>query len=112
MMATNFSANIEWTFLSDVEITEKIGAYLKQMRLNKNMSQVEVAIFCGVDRLTIANLENGKPVKFTTIIAFLRALGELNTLNSFIVSPIFDAEKIIDLSLTLRKKASKKNPKT
>ena len=40
-MATDFSANIEWNFLSNVEITEKIGTYLKQMRLNKNMSQVE-----------------------------------------------------------------------
>ena len=57
---------------TDTEYLEFLGNRIKDLRLNKNITQQELADFCGVSRRTIVLLENGKGVHLLTFIRVLR----------------------------------------
>ena len=77
---------------SDLEIVMIICQALKQMRINKNISQQEIAERSGLDRTTISRMESGKSVSLLTLVQILRALDMLEVINVFkayhIESPI------------------------
>jgi transcriptional regulator with XRE-family HTH domain len=72
-----------WYQLSDQGVMREIGAAVRRMRLAQNLTQQELAIQAGVDRLTLGKLENGNPSNLLTLIQVLRALGQLETLSDF-----------------------------
>lgn len=69
--------------MSDDAILKNIGAQLKQMRINAQLSQKELAKRAGISRSTITTLENGYGASLSTLIAVLRHLQKLNTLDIF-----------------------------
>ena len=77
---------------SDLEIVMEICQTLKQMRINKNISQQEIAERSGLDRTTISRMESGRSVSLLTLVQVLRALNMLEVFNVFkayqIESPI------------------------
>lgn len=79
--------------LSNTAIVDEICHSLKQMRLNKNMSQTELSEITGLNRITISRMEAGRAVTLLTLVQVLRALDKLNLLDAFkeeatMVSPI------------------------
>ena len=54
-------------------LAEEIGDRLKQARLNRNLTQAEVAELAGIARKTVLNAEKGK-VQLNIMIAILMAL--------------------------------------
>ncbi len=70
----------------------QIGSKLKELRIEKNMKQKELAEAAGVSVFTISSIENGKTTSLLTVIQLLRALEHLDYLDSFFqeesISPV------------------------
>lgn len=73
MKLTNTSSNIE--------IKKELGSRIKNLRIQMNMTQKDLAARTALSLHTISNLENGNDVSFTTLIEVLRELGQLQTLD-------------------------------
>jgi putative transcriptional regulator len=81
--------------MTDEAICIEIGKRIKKQRLRKNITQQQLADATTISLKAIRALEAGK-AKLTTLIAVLRHLGQLDTLDAFIpempISPIQLAE--------------------
>lgn len=70
--------------MSDLAIVTELGAYLKQIRLQQNLTQGELAVKAGLSRSAISEMENGKTAtSLLTIVQVLRALQQLHLLESW-----------------------------
>jgi transcriptional regulator with XRE-family HTH domain len=74
-------------FLSNPQIEQELGKRLKAHRLDLNLSQEQIATRSGLSRRTITAIENGEGSTLTTLIALLRALNALDTLENFLPDP-------------------------
>jgi transcriptional regulator with XRE-family HTH domain len=74
-------------FLSNPQIEQELGKRLKDRRLDLNLSQEQTATRSGLSRRTITAIENGEGSTLTTLIALLRALNALDTLENFLPDP-------------------------
>ncbi len=94
-------------FLSNPQIEKELGKRLKDRRLEMNLSQEQIAKRSGLSRRTVTAIENGGGSTLTTLIAMLRALQALDTLENFLpdpgISPIAMTSKVQE---TPRKYAS------
>ena len=81
------TSNINWQALSDTQVVERLGAELRRMRLERNLSQAEVATRAGLDRTTVVKLEAGRAATLLTVVQVLRALGKLELLDPFHAEP-------------------------
>lgn len=72
-------------------VAEELGSRLKQARLNKNLTQQEIADKLGVARKTIVLAEQGH-TRFETFVAIMQALQLTDHLDVFLpkqeISPI------------------------
>jgi transcriptional regulator with XRE-family HTH domain len=80
------NTSIEWVQMSDVAIVKQIGSYIKQIRMQQNKTQAQLADTAGLNRWTISQIENGESITLTSFIQILRALDSLFVLNAFEVS--------------------------
>lgn len=76
-----------WTEMSDPAIIARLGARIKDVRVRKSITQNELALAAGVSRLTVVNIEKGKPVNILMFLSILRALGLLENLENLIPEP-------------------------
>lgn len=76
-------SNIEWPILTDQAIVAQLGKELRRMRLERNISQAEVAKRAGLDRTTVVQLEAGRSATSLTLVQVLRAIGRLDVLDAF-----------------------------
>lgn len=60
---------------TDLGILSEIGERLSRARLNRNLTQAELAEEAGVSKRTIERAEKGESVQLTSFIRILRALG-------------------------------------
>ena len=91
-------------------ILRQLGSKLKELRIEKNMKQAELADASGVSVFTISSVENGKSTSLLTIVQLLRALEHLDYLNSFFqeetISPIAYAKLMKNNKKKIRVKSS------
>ena len=73
---------------SDEAVLEEIGRRLARTRLERNLSQEQLAIEAGVSKATVERLEAGEPVKSTSLIRVLRPLGRLDALDRLLPEPL------------------------
>jgi transcriptional regulator with XRE-family HTH domain len=69
--------------LSDRAILNVIGNFCKQIRLQENKTQNQIALAAGVNRSTIVQIEKGGGGTLLTFIQILRALEQLHLLKNF-----------------------------
>lgn len=74
--------------LSDSVVLKELGERLAQTRLERNLSQERLAAEAGVSKATVERLEAGEPVKSTSLIRILRALGRLEALDQLLPEPL------------------------
>jgi len=83
---------MDWTSLSNRQIHQEMGKRVKAIRLQKRLTQQEVAEKAGVSLYSITQIENGKSVSLSTFIPVLRVLRLLNNLEQLLpeqeVSPV------------------------
>ena len=108
------TSNINWQALSDTQVVERLGAELRRMRLERNLSQVEVAMRAGLDRITVVKLEAGRAVTLLTVVQVLRAIGRLDLLDAFHQEPQPTPYMLVEAQEKYlkqqRKRASRKKP--
>ena len=85
---------INWGAMSDKAIMEKLGIALKKHRMEKGMTQSEVADEAGISRSTLSLLERGETVTISTLVRILRVLDQLQILSSFIPEEPFSPMQI------------------
>nr|WP_299383845.1 helix-turn-helix transcriptional regulator [Allomuricauda sp.] len=106
------NTNIDWAHMSDAAIVEQLGRYIRQIRLQQNTSQAQLANKAGLNRWTIIKIENGEPVTLMSLIQILRALNSLYVLNTFQVSEEISPLAYAKLKKQQRQRASgKSSPK-
>lgn len=65
-------------------VLEELGRRLKQRRLDRNLSQQEVAERAGLDRTTVGALERDGRASLLTFVQVLRAIGALDEIDAFL----------------------------
>lgn len=83
-----------------------IGDRLRGLRLNRDLSQVELADAAGVSRRTVVNLEAGKGANLRNFIAILRALGMIDQLDLLLPEPGPSPMQLLALHGNTRQRAS------
>ncbi|MFA5781319.1 MAG: helix-turn-helix transcriptional regulator [Bacteroidales bacterium] len=97
--------------MADPAIVKEICNSIKQMRLNKNLSQDELAQRSGINRTTISRMESGRAATLLTLVQVLRALDKLDVFNLFWEEPEISPMQLLRLQEQQRRKASpKKKP--
>ena len=78
--------------LSDDAVTEEIGRRISAIRLERRMTQAQLAEAAGISKRTVERLEDGEPTQLGNLIRCLRALGKLEALERLLpetpISPI------------------------
>jgi transcriptional regulator with XRE-family HTH domain len=93
--------------LTNPDIEKELGKRLKNRRLDLNLSQTEIAERSGLSRRTITAIEHGEGSTLSTLIALLRALNALDTLEDFLPDPGISPMKMLMLQEEPRKYPSK-----
>lgn len=73
--------------MSDSAVMSEIGQRLRRHRLNRNMTQDELAAKAGLARYSISQLENGGNFNVLTFIQILRSLDCLGEIDAFLPAP-------------------------
>lgn len=89
------------------EIEKELGKRLRDRRLDMNLSQTEIADRSGLSRRTITAIEHGEGSTLSTLIALLRALNALDTLEQFLPDPGISPMDMLTLREEPRKYAAK-----
>ena len=106
-----YSVKEQWSLMTDPAIVKEIGKNLKQMRLNQNISQEQLAELSGINRVTISRLEGGRAATLLTVVQILRALNKLDILNIFSEEPEISPIQLLKLQEKQKKYASSKRNK-
>jgi transcriptional regulator with XRE-family HTH domain len=102
----------DWYSMSDSAIIRELGTFIKETRLKKNYTQGDLAEKAGVHRVTLSEFEHGLRGSLTTFIQLLRALDELDTLDSFLISTEISPLEMAKLDAKKRKRASSLHKKS
>jgi transcriptional regulator with XRE-family HTH domain len=102
------SYNKNWYGMTNEVVVKHLCSNLKQMRLNKNLSQEDLAENSGVSRVTISRMERGQAINLLTMVQLLRALDNLDILNYLNIEPEISPMMVMEERSKYRKKASPK----
>lgn len=91
--------------LTDMELLQRIGGKLKEIRLEQNIKQKELAERAGLSMFSISQMETGHNTSMQSIIQVLRALGRMDMLDAFILYNNVEASPLAD-----RQRVSRTNP--
>jgi putative transcriptional regulator len=91
--------------LTAAALAEEIGERLKQARLNRDLTQFEVAELAGVARKTVLNAEKGK-VPLVIMIAILMALDLTEQIDLFLPKQEISPLQLAKLQGKKRQRAS------
>ena len=91
--------------LSDKAAVIQLGSRVQRERLNRNLTQAEVATRAGVGTRTVRYLEAGRQTTVETLIRVLRALDKLDALDAFLPEPGLSPLQLAKLKGRERKRA-------
>ena len=91
---------------SDDVVLADLGTQLKQMRLNRNLTQKQLGELSGLSRSAISDQENGAGGTMRSLVQLLRALGKLEILNHFKTEAPVSPIQIAKMRGKIRKRAS------
>ncbi len=91
--------------MTDQAVAAEIGQRIDQLRLERNMTQQQIADTVGLSRVSYAKLVTGQ-AKFANVIAVLRALDQLALLESFVPEAVFSPLEQLKMKGKQRQRAS------
>ncbi len=74
--------------MTDASVLAELGDRLSRLRLQRNLTQEELAREAGVSKRTLIRLEAGESSQVTNLIRVIRALGLLGNLDAFVPPPL------------------------
>ncbi len=97
-----------WFSMSDPALMEVLGNFIQQTRLQQNKTQQQVATAAGINRSTMVQFENGSGGTLLSFIQILRALEQLQLLQSFEIQQKLSPLQLAKIDQQKRKRASRK----
>ena len=97
------------TPMNTEQALHEIGERVKRHRLNRNLSQKEVAERAGIGLASVARLEDGKGSTLANLIRVLTALDALDSLDAFLLLPSISPIQLAKLHGRERRRATKKS---
>jgi len=98
--------------MSDPAIVAELGARMKQIRLQQNLSQEKLAEKAGLSRSAISEMENGKAAtSLLTIVQVLRVLDHLNLFDNWQSAETLNPLQMVKFTAARRLRATKKTRK-
>jgi len=91
--------------MTDQSIAAEIGHRIEQLRLEQNLTQQQVADEIGLSRVSYRKLVSGAG-KFENIIAVLRVLGQLDSVEQFVPKTTFSPMEQLKLKGKQRQRAT------
>jgi putative transcriptional regulator len=74
--------------LTDDATLRELGSRIARWRLDRNMTQQELADEAGVSRITVARAERGQSVTLSALVRILRGLGLLENMEALVPEPL------------------------
>ena len=102
-------SNNNWLAMSDANLVEIIGVFIKHHRLLQNKTQQQVADDAGINRSTLSQLEKGQKITLQSLIQVLRVLDLLYIMEAFKVQVQISPLLLAKLDQKKRKRASNTN---
>ncbi len=99
-------------YLTDEAVLSELGARLERTRLERNLTQRELAAEAGVERKAVQRIEAGESVRLISLIRALRALGLLDALDQLVPEPVPSPIELLKLHGKSRRRASGERHKT
>jgi len=96
--------------LADAAVVEELGRRLRRLRLDRNLTQQDLADEAGVSVATVRNLESGSRTQLVTLIRVLRTLDLLSDLDRLL--PARRPSPIELLKLRGRERQRASSPRT
>lgn len=93
--------------LSNAGIFKMIGDFVKQTRINKHLTQAELATKAGLNRTTISLFEAGEKGNIETLIRIMRALEKLQFFEQ--LDPRFNIDPLANIDLEKKRSRTTKH---
>ncbi len=97
--------------MSDKAVMELVGRRIQKERLNRNLTQQELAERAGLGLRTVKSLEAGQRPMLETMVRALRALGRLGAIDAFLPEPGLSPLQLAKLQGRSRQRASGRRDK-
>lgn len=94
---------------SDEAALLELGRRLKRARLDRNLTQEQLAAEAGVSRQTVVRLEAGGAARLPAFVGVLRALGMLGALGSAIPEPLPSPIEQLEMQGRRRQRARRRS---
>lgn len=91
--------------LTDSAVLAEIGARIKRLRLDRNITQASLAAEAGLSRPTLQKIEAGAPSQLLSVIRVLRALGETAGLDGLVPEAVPSPIEMLDRGGRQRRRA-------
>jgi DNA-binding XRE family transcriptional regulator len=98
-----------WRSMSDKALSEHIGRFVKEKRLEQNKTQQDLAHAAGISRSTLSLLEKGETVTLATLLQVLRTIDQLHVLDVFSVQTVVSPLLLAKMELKKRKRSRGKD---
>lgn len=97
-------------FDGDYAILKELGARVRQLRIDSNITQEQLAKKCGISTSTEIRIENGEDTKLSNFIKVVAALGLAENFDTLIPEVSVDYKAIFEgVKKKQRARASKEN---
>lgn len=73
---------------SDEVVLRVVGERLARLRLERNLTQAQLAREAGLAQRTVTRIEAGGPATLASLVRILRALNVIDSLNQFLPPPV------------------------
>ncbi|MFI5282996.1 MAG: helix-turn-helix transcriptional regulator [Candidatus Dormibacterales bacterium] len=90
---------------TDLAVLDELGRRIARARLERNLTQAQLAAKAGVGRATLQRLESGQDSELSTLIRTLRALGLLELLDRLVPEPPLSPIELLKLQGRERRRA-------
>ncbi len=92
--------------LTDEAVLAELGQRIARTRLERNLTQRELAEEAGVERKALQRVEAGESVRLVSLVRVLRALGLLGALDALVPEPAPSPIELLALQGRRRRRAS------
>lgn len=92
--------------MSDESVLAEMGVRLARLRLDRNLTQSQLATEAGVSRRTVERVEAGESAQLASLVRLFRVLGVLENLDAFLPEPTLSPVEQLKLGGKARRRAS------